>query len=102
MGRIDKISSLLDFIKTHFLEYVFDRGLTIKDGAVLGFTTYQEFLTFQEQKLKSATNGELAQWETLMDLLPKSRIMDEEDMCAIDSEGFCFDRKGRLVITMGR
>ena len=103
MQRADKIERLYKYIQRHLDMDTFDcRVEDRKDRRVLGFSTYDEFLTFQEQKLKTASDYQLTDWETLSELLRTSRIVIPEEMFSVLTDGFAFDNEGRIALLISR
>ena len=94
MNRTDTIQRLLKYIERHLDVDDFDD----EEEHPLGFSTYDEFMTFQSQKLNTASLDQLKKWETFSEILRTSRITDNDGIEFDETDGFAFDNQGRVVI----
>jgi hypothetical protein len=75
-SRRDKI---YNEIVANFTQLTFDRALRIAgDGEFLGFSSYENFLRFQREYLDNLNESQLQTVELLYQLLPISKIFNEE------------------------
>lgn len=91
---------ILLYIQRHFTMSDLTRAKDLKNKRFTGFGSYKAFLAFQEQCLYQATPEEINDLQGLINFIKKygPMNMDKEDMCAFETNGFCFESSGKLVM----
>jgi hypothetical protein len=99
MSIKERKNGILTFILQQMQKGEFQRGSGNRDGKVMGFCDYQEFVEHQSKTISSINEQTLTTMEWLRDeVIPISLLMDKEYMSDRQASGFCFDSKNRIVL----
>ena len=99
----ERKTALLNKINQSMDQYVFERALGQSDDEeFLGFTSYQEFITFQQNFINRLDEGQLDTFRFLMNIEPFIEILDEESSVVMSSGGFVISSQGKIVLISPR
>ena len=99
----ERKTALLNKINQSMDQYVFERALNqSEDEEFLGFTSYQEFTTFQQNFVNRLDEGQLDTFGFLINIEPFLEMLDEESSVVSSFGGFAISSEGKIVLIMPR
>lgn len=88
----------MNYVLSKITQYHFGRG-----EPPLRFRNYQDFVNTQVNLINGFNERSVQAMEFLRDqIVPRSRIFDEESQIDFSNHGFVFDREGKVVFIMPR
>lgn len=94
-------TKILSVIERSLTCHEFDRGISFHKR-VLGFSDYDEFIKRQNEILNEADSNALYQIESLIRILPNTKLMDKEIMIESKTSGLVFNKAGEIVFLCNR
>lgn len=95
--------AMINFLLQNMNEYTFNRGLNHWGNDYLGFRSYNEFIEAQRKFVNRMDEGQLRTLEFMKDqMLPESRLLDEEVNSVIKINTFILNVTGKLILTIPR